>query len=369
MKVIILAGGKGTRLWPYSRAKFSKHFLRIGGELSLLERTLLLFLKINKAQDIFIITCEDQYYLVKNQAANINSKLADQIIVEPERKSTGPAIALAVKSLQAKGIDENECFVIAPSDHFIQPEEQFLNYVLQAEEITKKNEKIILLGVVPTRPETGYGYIKTTSSTQNSFIPVEKFIEKPTLEVAKEYVRNKNFFWNCGIFAFRFNLFHKELKAHAPDIFFWFENDFDTMRDNYSKMPDISFDYCLIEKSKSLGVIPMNLIWSDIGSWDSIFDVLHKDENENAILGNVIDINSKKSLIVGGKRLICTIGLEDMIVIDTEDATFLCKRGESQQVKQLVEILKHQGKKEITEHVPSLGEDDMVRVEREKIIN
>lgn len=350
MKVIILAGGDGTRLWPISRAAFPKQFLQLGGKYSFLQKILLMFLKKWKAEDILLVTRQEYFHLIKEHIHSLDPQLEHQIILEPEKKGTGPAIALAVKYLQEKGVKPSEGILVTSSDYSISTEERFLEILELAEPVIGSG-KIVTFGVPPTWPETGYGYIKCKNKENCLFADVEEFIEKPSFKVAKEYVESGNYLWNCGIFGFQIELFLNEIKMHADEIFRCAEGNYQTVIENFSKMPTISIDYALMEKSKNIVAIPMDLTWSDIGCWDSIFDLLSKDLSQNVKIGNIVDIDTENSLIIGGKRLISTIGLRDMLIIDTEDALLLGRKGESQRVKELVEELRMKGKKETLEHV------------------
>lgn len=349
MKIIILAGGSGTRLWPISRGSFPKQFLKLGGEFSLLQKTAKRFLAEWSAKDIIVVTNQEYRHLVQSQLSVIDKQLAEQIIVEPERKNTAPAIALAVKFLEEK-FGKDETFLVSSSDYLISPEKLFLEAVHFAEGIAKKG-RVVIFGVKPLKPETGYGYIKVKETVDAKLLDVAQFVEKPSLEKAQEYLDSGDYLWNCGLFAFNVAQFWEELSAHAPDIYEFCQGSYAELLSKFSAMPNLSIDYAVMEKSTEISVIPLNLLWSDVGSWDSFYEALEKDSNQNVKIGNVLDIDTKNSLVVGDKRLIATIGLEDVVIIETEDAIFFGKKGESQKVKALVEELKKQGKKETIDHV------------------
>ncbi len=342
MKIIILAGGSGTRLWPYSRKCYPKQFLHFGDKKTLLQKTIERFVGTYALSDFLIVTNQDYYHLVKSQVLEIAPELAKQILVEPEKKNTAPAIALGLSYLRdVMQVSDDENVIVCSSDHLIAPVDTFLNAVKKGESIAPQGKHVIF-GIRPNKPETGYGYIKGKYE-------VEAFIEKPKLEAAQKYVLSGDYFWNSGIFIFHIATFIEEMSRFCPQINP--QLPFQEFVSRFSELPDISIDYALMEKSKKTVVIALDVSWSDVGSWDSVYEIMEKDSNQNVKIGNVLDIDTKNCLIMGGKRLISTIGLEDMLVVETEDALFIGKKGESQRVKSLVEELVKLKRKEPDEHL------------------
>ena len=351
MKIIILAGGRGTRLWPLSRQSFPKQFLHFGDENTLLQKTIKRFLSKYRKEDIIILTNNQYVHLVKSQCSEILPDFNFHILLEPEGKNTAPAIALAAKYLQESlGAQEDEVFIVSSSDHLIEPEAQFVAYVDKAELEAQKGN-IVTFGVFPNSPETGYGYIKFCKDGNIDACDVEEFVEKPSKELAQKYLLSGQYLWNSGIFAFTIATFWTELEKNAEELFSHFRGSLDDCLSSFSKCQDISIDYAVLEKAKGIRVIPMSLSWSDVGSWDSVYDSLGKDSNQNVKVGNVVDIDTKNCLIMGGKKLISTLGLEDIIVVETDDAILVSKKGHSQKVKTLVESLLKRQLKQIHDHV------------------
>ncbi|MBS3905125.1 MAG: mannose-1-phosphate guanylyltransferase/mannose-6-phosphate isomerase [Simkania sp.] len=348
MKIVILAGGSGTRLWPLSRSAYPKQFLRFGSEYSLLQKTALRFLKRFPPSDLLFITSEEYVHLVRSQLSCIHPSLEDAILLEPARKNTMLAITWAFKVLEETyHLKIQESVLVCPSDHLISPEEIFLDKVEEAREIAKQGN-IVTFGIRPNSPETGYGYIKASHPQRVS--SVEAFVEKPDLDTATRYVLSGKFLWNTGIFMLTRKTFWQETCKHQSNIGSCEQASVKQFRQVFETFPEISFDYAIMEKTDRTVVMPLEITWSDVGSWDSLYQILDKDDALNVTIGNVHAIDTHKSFIIGDKRLISTIGLEDTLVIDTQDALFIAKRGESQRVKALVEMLQNKGAKQVVEH-------------------
>ncbi len=356
MKFLVLAGGSGTRLWPLSRKNFPKQFLKLPTEGNCCESFFQKTLKrlyLYKDAEIFIVTNERHKFYVINQLEEISKKLTKkpvfEIILEPTSKNTAAAIALTLKYAMQKGIAPEEVFFVCPSDHLIKPDEKFISYIKASEEIAKRGY-IVTFGIKPTRAETGYGYIKVKMPERETFYRVEKFVEKPDIETAKKYIKDGNYFWNSGMFAFRVDTIVEEFKKCSPELGKIFDRPYEKVLNDFHNLPDISIDYAIMEKTDKAALLPMNIFWSDIGSWESLYEILEKDSAGNAVIGDSLNMETKGSLIVGNKRLITTLGLKDTVVVETEDALFIAKKGECQKVKEIVKILSEKASPQIEEH-------------------
>ena len=352
---IIMAGGSGTRLWPLSRSLYPKQFLSLINENSLLQETLKRLDGLNCLLPV-IVSNNEHRFIVAEQLRQFG--VDDfQIILEPVGRNTAPAVALAaLKSLELHG--DHHMLVLA-ADHAIQDIEAFHAAVLAAEQESVDN-KLVTFGIVPTKPETGYGYIKKGEQVKNSVFKVNSFVEKPDLETAKNYLEQKCYLWNSGMFMFKASVYLDELKKFRPDILAACKEslssastDLDFIRlnsDVFAECPDESIDYAVMEKTQDCVVIPLDADWSDIGSWTSLWEISEKDEHENVSHGDVINYNSRNNYIYSEGSLISTVGVNNLIIVQTKDALLVAQQDNVQDIKKIVEILKKQKRSEHISH-------------------
>lgn len=353
MKVIILAGGNGTRLWPLSRMLMPKQFLKLFDDKSLFQLTC----KRNKSlsDKNCIISNEEQYFLALDQLEEINQK-SDNFLLEPIGKNTAPAIALACFDLK-----KDDIVLVVPSDHLIKNEKAYKQAIEKAKEETKK-DNLVTFGIKPTFLETGYGYIEADG------LHVKNFHEKPSREKAKEYIEKGNYYWNSGMFCFKAGIYLAELKTHAEEIYLTCKKAYENKKGKnpirinktlMDKIPSQSIDYAVMEKSKKVKVIPCDMGWNDVGSFDALSNELKNDENNN--------------LIISENKTIELIDIKDTIVVDTNDSLLICKKGSTQKVKQAYEKVKQKNKELVIVHKTAhrpwgtytvLEEDDGYKIKR-----
>ncbi|MCK9272194.1 mannose-1-phosphate guanylyltransferase/mannose-6-phosphate isomerase [Candidatus Gracilibacteria bacterium] len=364
---IILAGGSGTRLWPISRKYYPKQFIKLAelGGASLFQNTLKRAILISKVEDILIATNIDYKYHCITQASEIGIKLKEcQILIEPMAKNTLGAITFAMKN-----IENDSLGLILPSDQVIENEDKFIITINESKEIAQKS--LITFGIKPFCPHTGYGYINPILSKETPY-KVKEFKEKPNKETAKKFINN-GYLWNSGIFLFGKEIFFSELKKHSKAIFDIFERNEQEIYSPYygyeqtakgeekksnskllfekekyineafNALPDLSIDYGLLEKSNNIYVTPLDTYWNDLGSFDSIDEYLKEKKWKN---NNLLEVDAKNNFFIGEikDKKVAVIGLDDCIIIDTKDALLVSKKGESQKIKDVVNILKEENK-------------------------
>lgn len=348
MKVIILAGGGGSRLFPLSRKSYPKQFLKLEDDMSLLMHTVKRFLSMVAAEDIIVVTNKRYLYHVQNELLECQAEQA-HILLEPQARNTAPAIGLAVAFCQSVlECSKEEVLVVAAADHVIRPQREFEKCIRRGEKLAGQGG-LITFGIPAVTPETGYGYIEAGEEVGAAF-SVLSFKEKPVLSVAEKYVKAGNYYWNSGMFAFSLEFMLKEMAVYQPEISKEIAAGFAHMQENFRELPDISIDYAIVERSCDVKMVPLTCYWNDIGSWDAMYDILPKDESGNAVQGDVLAMECQNSLIMGRDRLIAGIGLDDLLLVETDDVIVVAKKGESQKVKNVVEKLKAMNRKEAVEH-------------------
>ncbi len=351
----ILAGGLGTRFWPKSRASFPKQFLDIlGTGETLIQSAYKRYASFILPENIFIITSEEYVDIIKKQLPEIN---AENILAEPSRKNTAPCVAYMAFKLFQK--DPEAAFIVAPSDHIINDTETFEKLSIKGLYFAKDNNAFVTLGIKPTYPNTGYGYIQydTDVTRDENVFKVKTFTEKPDLELAKTFLASGDFLWNAGIFMWSSKNVMQAFEQFEPETFELFaaeKSNFNTAEEKqaleriYPLCVSISIDYAIMEKAENVFVIPADFGWSDLGTWNSAYANLYKDENGNAMTSeNIITFNSMNSMVSASEhKLLVLQGLEDFIVVDTNDVLLICKKDKEQQVKEfLSEVKKKKGDK------------------------
>ncbi|MGB0936903.1 MAG: mannose-1-phosphate guanylyltransferase/mannose-6-phosphate isomerase [Colwellia sp.] len=351
---VIMCGGSGTRLWPLSRAQFPKQFLPLVNDTSMLQDTLA---RVPSGQDSAVFICnEDHRFLVAEQVKQSHCK-HPRILLEPEGRNTAPAVALAALNAVQNG--EDALLLVLAADHVIKDEAKFH----QAIEIATKaanQGKLVTFGIVPTHAETGYGYIKQGNANEMGSAAVEQFVEKPNAETAEQYLASGEYLWNSGMFLFKASRYIEELKKFRPDILTACEaamsdakQDFDFVRpqsESFLACPSESIDYAVMEKTTEAVVVSLDAGWSDVGSYSALWEVCDQDEQQNVIKGDVIAHNTTNSYLHSQNKLIATLGVNNLVVIDTPDAVLIADKDQVQDVKNIVNELKDKQRSERTLH-------------------
>lgn len=350
---VILSGGSGTRLWPLSRQNQPKQFLALMGDHSLYQETVLRASKLPGAQPPITVCSDDHRFMVGEQLQAIRIA-SGGILLEPAARSTAPAIALA--ALHALSRDPDATVLVMPADHLIDDEAAFRGAVEAATGLAGQGW-LVTFGITPEYAETGYGYILRGDSLGDGGYRVERFVEKPDKDTAERYVAEGTYAWNSGMFLFRAQRYLDELATHAPVILAAARNamaaskaDLDFIRvdhDAFAASPSDSIDYAVMEKTDRAAVVPVSCGWSDIGSWSSLWSVAERDDDGNRYEGDVIAVDTRDSLVrASERRMIATIGVEDLVIVDTADATLVARKDRVQDVKAVVDRLKQAGRQE-----------------------
>ena len=358
MKIIpvILSGGSGTRLWPLSRKQYPKQYLPLAGDNTMLQETILRLSGLDNLADPIIVCNADHRFLVAEQCQQIDIK-NPIILLEPVGRNTAPAIAAA--ALQSLKDLDDAILLVLSADHVIQDFDAFHKAIKIANQQAQSG-KLATFGIVPTDANTGYGYIKSSKENNNGAYKVEEFVEKPNLKTAEFYIEQGSYLWNSGMFMFQARTFIYELTAHASNIVTSVNNavnnavqDLDFIRldkQAFESSPSDSIDYALMEKSNNVVVVPLDAQWNDIGAWSALYDIGIKDGQGNVIKGDVITQDTTNTYINADHHMVAAIGVDNLIIIDTPDATFIATQDKAQEVKNIVESLQASGRCESRAH-------------------
>ncbi len=351
---VILSGGSGTRLWPLSRSQHPKQFLPLVSDHSMLQETVLRLQGIQGIQSPIGVCNEGHRFMMAEQLRSLDIAPA-AIILEPVGKNTAPAVALAALAAES----EKDILLILPADHVIADIKSFQTAVKQAESMAKQGY-LVTFGIVPTEPETGYGYIKAGEKNSQYAFDVASFVEKPDLDTAKKYVESGEYFWNSGMFVFKAGRYLEELQRFNPEMlsacreaYASAEIDADFIRLDkavFSQCPADSIDFAVMEKTDKAVVVPLSAEWNDVGSWSALWDVAEKDSEGNALNGDVMTVDTHNCFLHSSSRLITTVGLSDLVVVETVDAVMVATKDQVQNVKSVVDILKKQNRTEADVH-------------------
>ncbi|EGQ8145731.1 mannose-1-phosphate guanylyltransferase/mannose-6-phosphate isomerase [Vibrio parahaemolyticus] len=353
---VILAGGSGSRLWPMSRTNYPKQFLSLINDTSMLQDTIARLQGINHCPISLI--CNEEHRFLAAEQLRARSIAHSGIILEPFGRNTAPAVALP--ALRAIEEGQDPILLVLAADHLIKHDNIFRNTVEAATSLAESG-KLVTFGIVPTKPETGYGYIRSGNKLPDyEAYSVDSFVEKPNLSIAEKYLNDGGYYWNSGMFMFKASRYLEELEKFRPDIldavksaYSGAHNDLDFIRldeEAFKSCPDESIDYAVMEKTNDAVVCPLDAGWSDVGAWSSLWEVSEQDEQHNVIRGDVLVDNSQSCYINSSNRLIAAIGVEDLVIVDTKDALLVAHRDSVQDVKNIVSSLKEKDRIEFQQH-------------------
>jgi len=348
---ILLAGGSGTRLWPVSRELYPKQLVKFMGNDSLIQSTIKRLVPLLDVENIRIVCVKEHVHETARHIEEIGIRTYENIIAEPCGRNTAPAILLAM--LHILNNEKDAVLCIFPADHVIRNNDAFHEKLLSSIKLAEMGH-IVTFGIKPDYPETGYGYIEGAGQIKEHALFVKRFVEKPDIETAKRYIEAGNFFWNSGMFTFKASVMMKELNIHQPELLKEMEQlDLSgniVSQKDYERLPNISIDYAVMEKTDKSAVLPSDFGWSDIGSWKSLYDFISKDANGNVIDGDVISKDTQNCFIMGYERLIATNKIKNMVIVETPDSVFVSDMESSRDVKSIVKKLKQRGRNEYQKH-------------------
>ena len=345
---VIMAGGGGTRFWPLSRERYPKQLLNLTGNGLMINETIHRLSNVIGTNNLFIVTNEKQGDQMKVAVGDYFAK--NHIILEPSARNTAACIGYAAFEIIKKYGDGVMC--IFPSDHYIKKQDEFENVLNKAISIANDQDKLVTIGIRPTHPSTGYGYINYDSVENSSFYEVNEFVEKPNLQVAKIFVESGRYAWNSGMFVWKVSTILQNFERFLPKVYKYLKQitdsictpeEYHIIRQIYEKIPSISIDHGIMERSDNIAVIIGDFGWSDVGSWDSLGSIYDVDACGNVIKGVQINISTKNCISYAKNRLIATIGVENMIIVETDDSVLVCRKDQAQKVKEVVEQLKIRG--------------------------
>lgn len=343
---LIMAGGRGERFWPKSRKNMPKQFLSLTDDgKTMIQLTVERISSMVKLEDVYISTNKDYKALVLEQLPGLPEQ---NVLCEPVGRNTAPCIGLGAMHI-ARKYDDAMMFIF-PSDHLIKFNKMFIRTLQDASDVAEKDDNLVTIGIAPDYPETGYGYIKFDSqTTEGRSYKVDRFVEKPSLEIAKEYLASEEYLWNSGMFIWKVSSILKNMKKYMPDTYdalkriqdaFGTETEETVLEKEFYGIQSQSIDYGIMEKTEDIYILPGTFGWDDVGSWLAVERIKKTNEFGNVVNGNIITVNTHNCIIQGEKKLIATVGLEDMIVVDTEDATLICSKDHAGEIKKVLENLK-----------------------------